>query len=54
MLSQTTTKPISTLGDAIAAAEYAMARTGDSCPVIVTPHALRLVLDAAKREAARG
>jgi hypothetical protein len=49
-----TTPPITTLDDAIAAAEHALARAPACCPVLVTPHALRLVLDAAKQEATRG
>lgn len=47
-------KPITTLADAIAATEYALSRAGEGCPVLVTPHALRLVLDAARREQANG
>lgn len=47
-------KPITTLADAIAATEHALTRATDGCPALVTPHALSLVLDAAKREAARG
>jgi hypothetical protein len=40
-------KPITTLADAIEAGEHALRRAPEGCPALVTPHVMRMLLDAA-------
>jgi len=47
-MTATEPKPIATLGDAIVTAEYALQHTPAGCPAVVTPHVLRLLIEAAK------
>lgn len=50
-----THKPITTLADAIEAGEHALRRAPAGCPALVTPHVMRMLLDAAAAtEAAHG
>ena len=42
-----TPKPITTLADAIEAGEHALRRAPAGCPAPVTPHVMRMLLDAA-------
>lgn len=46
-------QPIATLGDAIAAAEFALNHTPEGCPSLVMPYTLRLLIEAAAQENAR-
>ncbi|GEM_PF-1142180 len=41
-------RPIATLADAIAAAEFALNHTPEGCPSLVMPYALQLLLAAAR------
>ena len=40
-------QPITTLADAIEAGEHALRRAPAGCPALVTPHVMRMLLDAA-------
>ena len=42
----TAPEPIRTVEQAVAIAEHALQRTPPGCPVTLTPHVLRLLLDA--------
>ena len=46
-------RPIATLADAIAAAEFALNHTPEGCPSLVMPYALRLLIEAAAQENTR-